>query len=102
MILDKDGNIITNYDLDKGYLEITQDGQYNYTEFTKNELDIMSIEYQIRNLKELLDNSDYKAIKYLEGYYTDEEYETIRVTRQSYRNQINRLESELSQIKSRS
>lgn len=95
MILDKDGNTINNYDLDKGYLEITQNGQYMYKEFTENELDIMSIKYQINELKEQLLQTDYKTLKYIEGYYTEEEFNAIKNTRKELRNKINELEGKL-------
>ena len=49
--------------------------------------------------KQLLFDSDYKAIKYAEGYYTEEEYNPIRYERQSYRNRINKLEEELNILK---
>jgi hypothetical protein len=47
---------------------------------------------EIAELKQLLKDTDFKAIKYFEGYYTDEEYEPIKLERQSYRDKINALE----------
>jgi hypothetical protein len=47
---------------------------------------------EIAELKQLLKDTDFKAIKYFEGYYTDEEYEPIKLKRQSYRDKINALE----------
>ena len=47
---------------------------------------------RIKELKGLLTSSDYKAIKYAEGCYTEEEYKPILEQRQAYRNEINQLE----------
>lgn len=50
---------------------------------------------KITELKNKLAKTDYKAIKYFEGYLTIEEYSPIRLERQSYREEINKLEDEL-------
>lgn len=52
-------------------------------------------EKRINELKQLLADSDYRAIKYAEGFYTEAEYKTYKQERQAYRDEINRLESEL-------
>ena len=52
-----------------------------------------SPEQQILNLKQKLDDTDYQAIKYAEGWLTDEEYEPIRLQRQEWRDEINRLQN---------
>ena len=52
-------------------------------------------EAEIEDLKQELSDSDYKAIKYAEGWYTDEEYAPIKAQRQEIRNTINQLESEV-------
>ena len=48
---------------------------------------------RIEELKVLLNDSDYRAIKYAEGCYTDEEYQPYKELRQSYRDEINELEA---------
>ena len=48
---------------------------------------------RIAELKRLLSETDYQAIKFAEGWLTAEEYEPIKVSRQSYRNEINQLEN---------
>ena len=53
-----------------------------------------TVEQQIATLKLQLQESDYKAIKYAEGFISDEEYAEIKALRQSWRDEINRLESE--------
>lgn len=55
------------------------------------------IEAQIKDYKELLSNSDYKALKYMEGYLTDEEYAETKLQRQEWRNKINDLEKIIKQ-----
>lgn len=50
---------------------------------------------RIVELKRLLVESDYRAIKYAEGCYTEEQYAPYRTQRQSYRDEINQLEAEL-------
>ena len=52
---------------------------------------------KILALKEELKKTDYKAIKYSEGWLTDEEYAETKAERQRIREEINRLEQELKQ-----
>ena len=49
---------------------------------------------RIESLKSELASTDYKAIKYAEGWLTDEEYAPIKAERQAIRDEINRLESQ--------
>lgn len=51
-------------------------------------------EQQIASLKQNLADTDYKAIKYAEGAISDEDYAETKALRQSWRDEINRLESE--------
>ena len=60
-----------------------------FVPYTQKELDLLRIE----ELKALLRQSDYKAIKYAEGLFTDIEYAPIKAMRQSYRAEINALEA---------
>ena len=50
---------------------------------------------QIAELKAQLDATDYKAIKFAEGWLSDEEYAPIRAERQAIRNKINALEGDV-------
>lgn len=54
-------------------------------------------EQQILELKQMLDDTDYQAIKYAEGWLTDEEYAPIKEQRQAWRDEINRLENVLEE-----
>ena len=49
-------------------------------------------EQRIWQLKELLQESDYKALKYAEGWITEEDYAPIKAERQAIRDEINKLE----------
>lgn len=49
---------------------------------------------QIEILKHKLSLTDYKAIKYAEGWISEEEYAPIKAERQALREEINRLEKE--------
>lgn len=56
------------------------------------------IESEINALKQLLANSDYKALKYAEGEISISDYEPIRTYRQELRDKINALESEAQML----
>lgn len=66
-----------------------------YIPYTKTELKKIQNQNRIAELKQLLRESDYRAIKYAEGLYTEEEYKPYKELRQSYRNEINELEAQL-------
>jgi hypothetical protein len=51
---------------------------------------------QIAVLKSQLNATDYKALKYAEGLYTEEEYAQTKAERQALREQINALEEVLA------
>lgn len=50
---------------------------------------------QIVQLKMQLRNTDYQALKFAEGQITAADYEAIKVQRQAWRDEINRLENEI-------
>ena len=54
-----------------------------------------TVEQQIEILKQNLKDTDYKAIKYAEGAISEEDYADTKALRQSWRDEINRLESEV-------
>lgn len=49
---------------------------------------------RIAELKKMLSETDYKAIKYSEGLIPDEEYAPVKAWRQEWRDEINRIEQE--------
>lgn len=52
---------------------------------------------RITALKQLLAASDYKALKYAEGFTTAADYAPIRAQRQAWREEINLLEAEMAE-----
>lgn len=50
---------------------------------------------RIEMLKAELASTDYKAIKYAEGWISEEEYAPIKAVRQAIRDEINLLETQL-------
>ena len=54
---------------------------------------VVTPEEEIAELKAKLAATDYQAIKYAEGYFTDEEYAEMRAQRQAWRDRINELEA---------
>lgn len=51
-------------------------------------------EYEIRQLKQKLSDTDYQAIKYAEGELSAEEYEAAKALRRTWRARINELEAQ--------
>lgn len=62
-----------------------------FVPYTQKELDAL----RIKELKALLAQSDYKAIKYAEGLISETDYAPIKAMRQSYRAEINTLEAKV-------
>ena len=60
---------------------------------TEEELAQQQREAEIWSLKEQLRESDYKAIKFAEGWITAEDYAEIKAQRQEWRERINELEN---------
>ena len=58
----------------------------------EKEISIIEINTKINILKEQLAETDYKALKFIDGEFTEEEYAPIREERKHYRIKINELE----------
>ena len=56
------------------------------------EMSVLTEEQRINQLKKNLADTDYKAIKYAEGFISEEEYAPIKAQRQEWREEINKLE----------
>lgn len=67
--------------------EMTAEEEAEFTQSTE-----LFVEAEIMSLKQQLSDSDYKAIKYAEGWLTEEEYTPIKAERQALRDRINELE----------
>ena len=107
ILVDENGNRISINDVnyDKGYLDPEDriiEGEkvqwVTYRLFTKEQLRRREIADEIEELKKQLANTDFHAIKYSEGWYTEEEYEPIKEERESYREKIRELEKELEEL----
>ncbi len=61
--------------------------------------EVLKRQERINELKGLLRETDYQAIKYLEGQLTKTEYAETKALRQSYRDEINQLEEEIIAVK---
>lgn len=80
-----------------------------YKLYTKSELDDIELlnakkeaieaktklENELKVYEKNLSDTDYKAIKYAEGWITEEEYSTIKAERQSYRDKVNEIRLKL-------
>ena len=64
----------------------------------EKEISIIEINTKINILKEKLAETDYKALKFIDGEFTEEEYAPIREERKNYRIKINELEKCLENI----
>jgi hypothetical protein len=62
-----------------------------YVPYTKSEL----AKIEIEKLKQKLSETDYRAIKYAEGQYTEEDYAPYKAQRQEWRDEINKLEKSI-------
>jgi ABC-type Fe3+ transport system substrate-binding protein len=71
-------------------------GYYPYTppEPTAEEVAEQQRLARIDELRTLLAESDYKAIKYAEGWITAEDYAEVKAQRQAWRDEINELETQ--------
>lgn len=58
---------------------------------------VVDLKRQINELKKKLAETDYQAIKYSEGELSEEEYAEMRVTRRSWRAQINDYENQIGE-----
>ena len=56
---------------------------------------IEELESQIRACKQILDNTDYQAIKYAEGLLTDDEFADMKAIREEMRANINAYEAQI-------
>jgi len=82
----------------EGFAESFEPQKYIYDNGEiKEDPDYMPVDHsapeRIAELKNRLYASDYQAIKYAEGWLSEEEYAPIRAQRQAWREEINTLET---------
>ena len=88
-INDSNINKIGNgYKFDLSTKTIVEDSTYQENKIKQEKLD------KISKLKSLLSHTDYKAIKYAEGHISEQDYAVIKLQRQIWRDEINKLENE--------
>ena len=92
-------------DLDTVHLAVSQviDGVFYenrdlFEERTTKRNHKTQLKLQVEALKSDLQKTDYKLFKFLEGLISEEEWSVIKVQRQSYRDEINRLEAEINAL----
>lgn len=66
-----------------------------YKPYSEQEIKVIKNNNRISELKQKLQDTDYKAIKYAEGELTKEEYAPMKAQRKAWREEINKLEEEL-------
>lgn len=88
MIITKTGDIIDYFLRENGI--VIKDGDFSIClEYD----DVQKKQYsRIAELKQLLSESDYKALKFSDGVLTEIEYAPIRTMRQGWRDEINEIE----------
>ena len=77
----------------EGYTPITEEEFQSHNQRKAVEADKNFIE--IQKLKAQLAKTDYKALKYAEGWYSEEEYAPIKAEREALRKQIRQLSGEV-------
>ena len=77
----------------EGYTPITEEEFNSHNQRKAVEVDKNFIE--IQKLKAQLAKTDYKALKYAEGWYSEEEYAPIKAEREALREQIRQLSGEV-------
>ncbi len=66
-----------------------------YIPYSEEELERIANEQEMARLKIELASTDYEAIKYSEGWFTEEEYAPIKQHREELREKIRQLEEKL-------
>ena len=66
-----------------------------YKHYSEQEIKVIENNNRIIELKQKLQDTDYKAIKYSEGELSAEEYAETKAQRRAWREEINKLEEEL-------
>ena len=92
---DDDGNIIIEAFDETVEVEVPVMGMVYRDATPEEEAQLhveIPVEEQIEQLKTQLSMTDYKAIKFAEGWLTEEEYAPIKAEREAIREQIRALE----------
>lgn len=96
MIIDKNGELLEFWERKNGRVIKDTDNQYDiafhicipYTDEQKEQF------AKIKALKKYLADTDFRALKYADGCYTEEEYRPYKEARAATRAEINAIEKE--------
>ena len=82
-------------DIPQAELETMRLAQLEYEQQLQREAEIDEVQRKISEIKAKLSETDYQAIKYVEGFISEADYAQIKAQRQVWRDEINALEAEL-------
>lgn len=71
-----------------------------YMPYSNHQLKIKETEKELNKYQQLLNDTDHWTLKYIEGFYTKEEYEEKKILRESYRVEVRKLTAQLEDLKS--
>lgn len=71
-----------------------------YIPYTDLELEKQELKKKLEEVLNKLRDSDYQAIKYAEGWFSEEEYAPIKELRESYRVQVREYQKRIEEIDS--
>ena len=83
-------------DIPQAELETMRLAQLEYEQQLQREAEIDEVQRKISEIKAKLSETDYQAIKYVEGFISEADYAQIKAQRQAWRDEINALEAELA------
>ena len=83
-------------DIPQDELETMRLAQLEYEQQLQRQAEINEVQRKIDETKEKLSQTDYQAIKYVEGFISETDYAPIKAQRQAWRDEINALEAELA------
>ena len=83
-------------DIPQAELETMRLAQLEYEQQLQRQAEIDEVQRKINEIKAKLSETDYQAIKYVEGFISEADYAQIKAQRQAWRDEINALEAELA------
>lgn len=94
MVIDTKGNILGAWFRADGPVIIDEDNKYGIKfgialAYDDEQKELFA---QKAKLKKQLKNTDYRALKYADGCYSEEEYAPYKAERQLWRDEINKIE----------
>lgn len=82
-------------DIPQAELETMRLAQLEYEQQLQRQAEINEVQRKIDETKAKLSQTDYQAIKYFEGFISETDYAPIKAQRQSWRDEINALETQI-------